>query len=217
MQKETTLPSSEWRGAAWGFPLAGIIAPILFIVVVTVDGALRPGYSPVWQMISDLGAQGANTWIQNANFMVTGLLLLVFALGFYPAFHQVMGRRSLLVSTLLLGIAGIGLINDGIFTEEGFNNPLVSLHGVLHVVGFVVIFGSLIVAFFIIGRQLHKIPAWRAYGRYTTITAYATLVLFILIGPVPSHGLTNRLLIITAFAWYVVMGCRLFVLARAAK
>jgi len=213
MQKGTMLSSSE-RATSPVFLLAGVVAPILFVVVFTVDGALRPGYSPVRQMISDLGAEGANTWIQNANFMVTGLLLLAFAIGFYPVLRQVMAHRPALISTVLLSITGAGLINDGIFTEDSSG---VSLHGVVHVVGFLIIFGALIFALFIIGRHLRRTPTWRGYGWYTTATAYIALLLLILVGPIPSHGITNRLLVIVTFAWYVVISCRLLVLTRAVK
>jgi hypothetical membrane protein len=215
IQREEGSPPGRWHSPLRLLLLGGVIAPILFVLVFTVLGAIRPGYSPLSQMISDLGAVGDNAWIQNTNFIVSGSLLVAFAIGFYQAMGQIMKRRPLLVSSLLLGVTGTGLICAGIFTEDPPRSAVVSLHGILHIVSFLVLFVSLITALFIIGGQLRKIPSWRSYGWYTTITASASLILVILVGPIPSHGLINRLLVVTAFAWYVVIGYRLLVSARA--
>src|SRR5437773_9968632 len=98
-QRGAGLPPSGWQSPLRFLLLGGVIAPILFILVFSVVGATRPGYSPFSQMISDLGAVGANTWIQNTNFIVTGSLLVAFAIGFYQAMAQVVKRRPLLVSS----------------------------------------------------------------------------------------------------------------------
>ncbi len=63
---------------------AGIVGPVLFVLAFTIAGALRPGYSPVRDVVSDLGA-GPGSWLQNANFAVFGVLLLAFAAGFRRA------------------------------------------------------------------------------------------------------------------------------------
>src|SRR5438105_11886442 len=61
---------------------AGIIAPILFATVFTIDGALTPGYSAYNEAISylDLGTYG---WIQLANFIVFGVLLMASTVGYF--------------------------------------------------------------------------------------------------------------------------------------
>lgn len=137
---------------------------------------------------------------------------MLFAIGFYQDVRPVINRRALRVSTILLGGAGAGLVNNGFFTEDLPGKPVVSLHGVLHIVGFLVIFGSLI-----IGRHLRKTPTWHDYGWYATITAFVSSMLIILLAPIPRHSLINRLLVIIAFAWYVVMGCRLLVWERGRR
>ena len=38
---------------------AGIVGPILFVLLFTIAGLLYPGYSPISQVISVLGASGA--------------------------------------------------------------------------------------------------------------------------------------------------------------
>jgi len=65
------------------FIAAGVIGSILSILVITLDGLLRPGYSPLYQMISDL-------------------------------------------------LAGVGITNDGFFTEYNVADPHAALHDALH-------------------------------------------------------------------------------------
>lgn len=48
---------------------------------------LRPGYSVVRQAVSDLGL-GPNAWLQTTNFLVFGLLIIVFAIGLPAACDQ---------------------------------------------------------------------------------------------------------------------------------
>ena len=56
------------------FALCGVVAPILFTLVVIAAGLLRPGYSQTQNFISDLGV-GSYAVIQNANFVVFGVAI----------------------------------------------------------------------------------------------------------------------------------------------
>lgn len=192
---------------------AGIIAPVFFAAVFTIAGFLHPGYSAFGQMISNLGAAQPFAWLQNTNFFISGLLLITFAIGFSQSMRSVINRRRLIVSSMLLGLAGVGLANEA-FCVTDLPGQATTLHGVLHIVGFLVLFSSLIVAQILIGRQLLKSPACRVLGWYSIATGIATLALILLFfftgHSIPQYvGLLNRIFVIVAFAWYVVMGWRL--------
>jgi hypothetical protein len=58
----------------------GLIGPLFFIMVVLVEGAIRPGYSP-WRHAGSLLAYGERGWVQTANSFIIGSCLLCFALG----------------------------------------------------------------------------------------------------------------------------------------
>ncbi|MEZ4673189.1 MAG: DUF998 domain-containing protein [Caldilineaceae bacterium] len=64
------------RVSAW----AGILAPLMFVTVFTLEGSVRPGYDPTSMYISAL-ALGERGWIQILNFLILGLLLFVFTVG----------------------------------------------------------------------------------------------------------------------------------------
>ncbi len=195
--------------------LAGILGPIFFVLGFTIAGWLDPGYSPLSQSVSSLGGDAPHPWIQNTNFVVFGLLLIAFATGFFHQMREVLSRKGLWTSTFLLALTGAGLVNDGFFHV----GSVTALPGMLHALGFLVIFGSLVAALWLIGIQLRSLAAWRGYGWYTLLTSWVTLgVLFLsaaLADPLQLTGLFQRILVMVAFGWYVVMGWRLFVFTKA--
>jgi hypothetical membrane protein len=201
------------------FVLVGMIGPILFVLVFTIDGFLRPGYSPIREVVSNLGV-GADAWIQNVNCIASGLLLISFAIGFYGGMRSVISRRRLIISTLLLVLAGACLVNEGFFTTDIPGYPAVTFHGLVHDIGFLVLFTSLMITFFLVGWCLRKTPAWRGYGWYSMITTFVTLGLLVINFYVSIHapqvaGLAVRVFTVEGLAWYVVIGWRFLVLERA--
>ena len=62
------------RAGLW----AGVVGPILFIVVFLVEGAIRPGYDPIRHQVSYLSL-GEGGWVQVLTFLVPGALVVWFA------------------------------------------------------------------------------------------------------------------------------------------
>src|SRR5688572_5899584 len=61
---------------------AGIAGPITFAVVALVHSLLRQDHSLVAHPISALAA-GPSGWLQNANFLLFGLLMIAYAIGLH--------------------------------------------------------------------------------------------------------------------------------------
>ncbi len=200
---------------------AGVIGPILFVFVFSLDGFLKPSYSAMSQPISYLEV-GSNGWIQSANFIVLGLLLILFALGFSQRMDPLIKQLPLLASTALLLLVGLAFANDGVFIPAAPGESQNAVHAVLHTTGFEVIFFSLPIACLIIGWQLRKTAVWHGYGWYSIITGLITVIpaLFVLFSSFASPGtqtpsfagLINRIFVVEALAWYVVMGIRMLTL-----
>jgi hypothetical protein len=199
---------------------AGIIGPILFVTVFLLDGLLKPDYTN--QPISYLEI-GANGWIQCANFIILGLLLILFAFGFFQRMNPLIKRLPLLISTVLLFLVGLAFVNVGVFIPAAPQEAQNVVHAVLHSIGFETIFFSLPIASLILGWHLRKTPAWRGYGWYAIIASFITVIpaIFVLFsffapsgGTQPSLfvGIINRIFVIEALAWYVVMGIRMLIL-----
>jgi hypothetical membrane protein len=194
--------------------LAGMVGPVLFVLVFTAAAFLRPGYSALRDPVSDLGT-GPSAWIQNANFFVFGLLILVFTTGFHRGMRGVMQPRRLKAVAVLLVLSGVGIMAAGVFPDNP-NDPTAPA-GIMHwLAGFLLAFLSAIAAISIVGKQLRKTSGWRGYGRYSTVTAWTALALipvqFLLLSPssplagAQLGGLLERIFAIEVFAWYAVSG-----------
>jgi hypothetical membrane protein len=219
MQKHVpfTRAKSWWHQAARWFALAGVVGPILYVVVFTLAGFLRPGYSPVRQSISTLGV-GANAWLLNTDAVVFGVSLLAFAIGFFIFMQQTFPKGRRITCLVLLILSSIGAINTGLF-------PASSTTAVLHwALGFLLGLLSLVVVYIIAGWQWRQRSDWHGYGWYSLATAIAAVILillsFVLLAPRSASGgpstsvggLIERVLILVAFAWHVAIGWRLFTL-----
>lgn len=159
---------------------------------------------------SNLGV-GYNSWIMNSNFFLSGVLFVISAVGFYSDMRGVIKRtvwRTL--AALLLVLPGIGLINEGFFATDLPGFPPTTLHGVLHIIGFFVIFLDLIFAPIIIGTLLWKTSFWRSYSVYSILTGLlltplSIVFLFYSTSHIPQiAGFAERLLIGVTFLWYAV-------------
>ena len=193
--------------------LLGVVNPLLCVLVFTLAGFLRPGYSPVHSAISALGT-GPDGWILNADLIISGLLFVAFAIGFYWWMRPIINHRWLLASTILLVFSATGVVNEGIFHQPAHGEPAAHLHMVLHGIGLAVLFYSLILALLILGWHFRKIADWRIYGWYLLLTAFVTLGLLIIptqiVGSGHIWGFIERVQVMIAFSWSIVIGWRLF-------
>ena len=115
--------------------IAGMVGPIIFLVLSLIAAELRPDYSPTRQYISDLGV-GAHAWIQNAGFVTVGLSLVASG---RAGFKQLLpGSRSTGRTSILGVLVGIGLILLAIFPEDQWPGTRTA-SGTVHVLTFFVI------------------------------------------------------------------------------
>jgi hypothetical protein len=200
--------------------IAGLIGPSLFVATFTIAGWLRPGYRAREMFVSELSL-GPRGWIQIANFIITGVLLLLFARGVTAQFRDGKASRA---GPILLTIIGIGFLASGPFVMDSPSTPAdqMSWHGRLH--GNV--FGALVFALspvscFVFLRRFRADPAWRPL-RWLTIAAGITTawaVLFLAIAPTrppeaPNafnawNGAVQRVFVITYLAWIFMCAWRL--------
>lgn len=137
----------------------GAVAGPLFVVAALVQALTRPGFSLTRNALSLLD-DGSLGWIQAANFIVTGLLLIAASVALGRAITAGPGRRW---APRLLAITGAGLIGGGIFHPDpsgGFPpgtppdaSAVSSWHGVLHQVSGSAAFLALIIFCFVAARR----------------------------------------------------------------
>jgi hypothetical protein len=88
----------------------GLVAGPLFVLANLIEGAVRSGgYDALRHPVSSL-ALGDQGWTQTANFLVSGLLTIPFAVGLWHTASK--------AGAVLIGIWGIGLVGAGLFVTD---------------------------------------------------------------------------------------------------
>ncbi|PSK95636.1 uncharacterized protein DUF998 [Murinocardiopsis flavida] len=196
-------------------------APLLFVVVLLIAGALRPGYDPLHHWGSELSL-GDGGWVQTANFVAVGLLTTAFAVGVR---RELDGGRGSVAIPLFTGLFGIGLVVQGIFPvdpyvgyppgSEGTTEP--TLNGVVHDLNMFPTFGALTAAMFAAAYRSMGRPgewAWTMLTLAAGVLTPATMMIaahqFDSAAQTGAfHGLWQRVSLAIGFGWYALLGARL--------
>jgi hypothetical protein len=139
---------------------SGGLAGILFCGVAGYGILTRSGFDLQRHAISNLSL-GEGGWMMVAAFIGSGLLTLLCALGLSRVLTAGPGRRAL---PILIGIYGIGLVIAGMFPPPaccGFpagtpddQIPVMTTGAIIHSMGFMIAFTSLIIACFVAAGRL---------------------------------------------------------------
>ena len=205
---------SEGRTTRW-LLTCGLFAGPLFTVVYLAAGAIRDqGYSGLRHPVSSL-ALGRQGWVQVANFLATGGLLVAFGIG---------ASRVQTVSgwlPRLIGAIGVGLIGAGAFVTDPIGGyppgtPALptqrSTSGVLHQFFSSFVFVGMPAAFVVEARRGPRV--WSAYSMATCAaflgTFSASSAGFAQTRRLASvGGLFQRLALMAGFTWVTLLAARL--------
>ncbi len=194
----------------------GIVAGPLYIVVGAIQLVIRPGFDVRYNMLSQM-ALGELGWIQVANFIVSGLLVLTSAVGIRRALSSGPGSTW---GPRLIAVYGLGLIAAAIFgADPGFGFPpgtpagppsTISTHGLLHFVSAAFGFFAIIAACLVFARRFSK-AGQRGWAAYSVFTGVFFLVAFL--GTASGSGLVA----LTLALWVAIVLAWVWLSAVAAK
>ncbi|MFD4356313.1 DUF998 domain-containing protein [Nocardia sp. NPDC058518] len=217
MFMEASAQSTGEQTAAMRLLLAcGVIAPLLNIVVIHVLGAIRPDYN-AWVVPDSNLELGPGGWMQITNYIVTGTLLLAFALGTRQLLRT--GRGSTWVP-ILLGIYGFTFVAIGpILPDPSLGYPVgaseaLTIHGAVHSLLGLVQFSSLTAACFVLARRDQALESrgWSRYSVATGLLVATSYVAFALTAKLVDGGpagLIERIGIIASGIWIALLAIRL--------
>jgi hypothetical protein len=200
---------------------AGVIAPVLFTIVYLLEGASRAGYDPMRYQVSLLSL-GPGGWVQVLAFLVTGVLLLVFAVALRARLGGGPGGSA---GPLSIAIAASGFIVAGLFTTqplfgyppgtpEGMSTDITAA-SLLHVLGAAMLFFGLVTGALVLARR-----SWhagdRAWAVGSVAAAIVVLVCFGASGGGPSgqllfpetSGLLQRISLLAGLGWLAAVALR---------
>jgi len=192
---------------------AGIVGPALFVIVLLVEGATRPGYDAFRQFGSELSLSNQG-WEQIANFLMCGVLCLAFAVGLRRTLRS--GRGSI-AGPVALAVFGLALVVAGIFvTDPALGYPpgaaeVQTMHGAIHALAGLFAFVSLAVACFALTWRFAGNAHTRGWALYSFVSGAVVLVFFIASvapdgGPI---GLLQRVAIVTGWTWIAAIAFHL--------
>jgi hypothetical membrane protein len=190
--------------------LGGIVGPIILVASFTIVGWLRPGYSAIGQVVSDLGL-GPYAWAVNGAGLLNSVLLTVFVAAFFRRARTTLSLPRTWLCTVLLELPAVGYAVASVFTEAP---PTSEVHTVL---GAGLALALPAAAFYVTGKALQGNEHWRGWAPFSFVSALATaalVALTLLSFGLPStdpdvEGLMERLLIVQTLAWYGVAGLRI--------
>jgi hypothetical protein len=189
---------------------SGMAGSALFILVFTLEGMFRPGYNAFSTFISELSI-GPRGWIQILNFIILGILFLVFTKGVATEFRD--GKASK-AGPILLAIIGFSFLISGPFVTDvaGIPRDQMSWQGIVHGIFGAFVFSLSPVSCFVFWRRFKEDSNWKPLQGWTLLAGIITSVAVILLTaatkmPVtpnlftPWNGLIQRMVIIPYLIW----------------
>lgn len=145
----------------------GVVAGPLFTGLTVLQSLLREDHDlrrdPVSLLsLGDLG------WVQIANFVLTGLLVLAFAVGLRRADEGTWGP-------VLVGTTGCALVVSGVFVADTIGAPI-TWPGAVHDVASAVAINAGLAACLVLAFRLSRIGR-RGLAVYSALTAVAGILL----------------------------------------
>jgi hypothetical protein len=195
--------------------LAAMIAGPLFLGVVAVLtlAELDFMHDLGWGFTSDdqvpwpsglaLGSYG---WVQVAAFAVTGALLALFVRGFR---HELGRSRSGRIATVLLAAIAAALVLCAFPTDRATtagDDPN-TWHGYLHVIGFVLVALSSLLAPIATAVALRRNQRWRGFAALSVAVVVLEAVFFFPLDFLGDPAFVGYLLVL--FGWFAALGARL--------
>jgi hypothetical membrane protein len=156
------VPSTRWDLMRWA-AMAGIAGPVVFTLGFLAQEQLRRGeYDPVSEVVSALEA-GSHGWIQQVNFVVLGVLTMIFAVGLHRGLAP---SRAGIIGPVALFVSGAANVLGAIFPlREDAAGATYDPGG--HQVAGTLFFASSFIALIALSRRCAADPRWRDIAGWT--------------------------------------------------
>jgi len=206
------------------FLLLGAIGSLIFTFSWLIQEIFKEGYNPLMAPVSSL-AIGPFGWIQSLTFIITGILIVLFAFGLFKNSEREYKGVSKW-GPILIAICGIGLIGAGCFTTDPMNgfpegtalvvkNP--SFNSMMHQVFSSCLFFGLPLACYVFGNYfaIKRELRWLIYSFFSGIFF---LIMFLITSLGFSQveglqyyaGLFQRITLIIGFLWIAMLSYHFF-------
>lgn len=211
------MPTRPAKAVLSGLAVAGIIGPILFLVVFLAQDLLRGDYDPLAEGPTS-GRVGPFGWVQSVNFVVLGLLMIAFAVGLH---RGVRAARAGVAGPAIVAWVGVALVVAGAFplreAAGGFGYEPNVVYGVNNSISFGLGLG---LGLIVLSRRFTRDARWRDLATFALAIGVAVLVMSVstsvLLEPGQSgYGLMRRATLAVWSLGIIVLALRLRRVAQA--
>jgi hypothetical protein len=190
----------------------GFLAGPVYLLTGMAQALTRPGFDIRRHALSHL-SNGNLGWIQIANFLVSGVLVIAGAIGVRRALRSEWGGTW---GPILLAGYGAGMLGAGIFVADpaaGFPPGAaaapagLSRDGLLHFVFGGIGFYSLMAACFVFARRFARLarPRWAVYSAFTGVVFFLAFVAVASGSTAPAVMLTFYAAVAWVWVWHTFL------------
>jgi hypothetical protein len=198
--------------------LSGVLAPAFFFPAVVYISLSRPGYSHVYNVISELGETGSPTAsAASITFIVTGLMIVFFGQGLHSELSR--GSRRVYAGAAVALYGLMDFVGSGVFPCDPGGasvTPTAAVHANLTVLGEL----AALAAPFLFLRDTEGREEWGGHRCLTlaagaVFLALAGFLQYTLPGHVPGEhdtpvGLAQRFLVAAYLTWIAATGAKMY-------
>ncbi len=186
--------------------ICGMAAPLLFVFMTILGGAIRPGYSHLSETVSELFSPGSpNKPLLDTLHTTFAFLLILFGIGILQ-FIRRSGRATgagKIGAVLYIAMGCVSVLTAAVFHQDPWGTPptfLGQMHIILTgVVGLLSVFSILFIGFWF--NRAKIFPGFGTYSYITVGTAVLAAGFFMANQGSPIMGLTERIAALIGFLW----------------
>jgi hypothetical membrane protein len=195
--------------------MCGVIAPVLFVFMTILGGAIRPGYSHISDTVSELFSPGApNKLLLDTLHTIYALLLALFGIG---VLQRIRGskqstRIGIIGASMYIAMGLVSVATATIFPQDAWGSPPTfpgEMHKILHgVIALLSIFSMILIGIWL--NRTEIFPGFRTYSFATIVVVVLSAGFYVANLGSPIMGLAERITILVGFQWTFILALWMF-------
>jgi len=195
--------------------ICGMAAPLWFVFMAILGGAIRPGYSHITDTVSELFAPGSpNKIFLDILHTIFAVLLILFGIGLLMFFQRTdqLKRMGQVAACLFILMGCVSVMTATIFPQDPWGAPATfagEMHKLLSgVIGILSMVSILLIGIWFV--QTKTSPGFGVYSFITIGFVVTTAGLFAASTGGPIMGLAERIAALVGFQWTLALAYWMF-------
>ena len=199
--------------------ICGVIAPMPFVFVAILGGAMRSGYSHRSDTVSELFSPGSpNKSVLDILHTIFALLLVLFGIGVLRFVRGVKGggKAGIAGAWLLIGMGLLSVLTATVFPQDAWGSPP-TFPGQMHQnvsgpLSLLTLLAMLLIGIW--AERVNLFPGLRTHSLVTIGASVLPAGFFAANWGSPIMGLAERISALVGFQWTFALSARLFAATR---